>query len=96
MDDAKFFDNKELLNYEQKWKDKKESYEKEYRDRGQPAGKALDEDYEFIKIIIENFVEVTKKLTAINLSSSQKLKDNNFEALVANIKKVYKGTKINS
>jgi hypothetical protein len=89
LENANFFDSTELLKYEQKWKDKKEKYEEEYRERGQSAGNVLNEDYEFIKEIIEKFTEVTQKLTAINLSSSKKLQDTNFEALIEDIKKVF-------
>ncbi|NNE03783.1 MAG: toll/interleukin-1 receptor domain-containing protein [Eudoraea sp.] len=89
LEDANFFDGKELLKYEQKWKDKLQIIEKEYRERGQSAGNVLDEDYKFIKEIIEKFTEITQKLAEINLSSSKVLKDTDFKALIADIKKIF-------
>ncbi|MEP0132100.1 MAG: TIR domain-containing protein [Eudoraea sp.] len=89
LEDANFFDRKELLKYEQKWIVKKEDLDKQYQEIGQSAGKVLDEDYDFIKEIIENFTDITLILRKINLSSSQKMKDTNFKVLIEDIKKVF-------
>lgn len=88
LEDAKIFDANGRLEYKKKWKERLDKLDEEIRNSGAEALNTLGEQYKGFKVIYDEFDDIVKQLSDMNVLTPDIHKSTHFEELIKAIRAI--------